>query len=54
MFIGSYRGVVFFFLLLIFFVALLMRPDWAQTLGPWPDRALVAIIVFTMYFVMRP
>ena len=54
MFLWSHRQVVYFFVLLIFFIALLARPDWARAVGPWPDRVLLALVVFTMYLVVRP
>ncbi len=53
MFLWSYRQVFYFFIVLIFYIALLARPDWARAVGPWPDRALLALVVLTFWLMLR-
>ena len=53
MFVWSYRQIFFFFVLFIFFMALLVRDDWARMLGPWPDRALMGLCALALFYVWR-
>ena len=53
MFVWSYRQIFFFFVLFVFFMALLVRDDWARTLGPWPDRALIGLCALALFYVWR-
>jgi hypothetical protein len=53
MFVWSYRQIFFFFVLFVFFMALLVRDDWARMLGPWPDRALIGLCALALLYVWR-